>query len=427
MRKILLLLLVLTLLVTACGPRPTEPVVEPPPTEPVVEPPPPDEPTAPPPPEEPVSLRVTFAWPTFIDPAVGNDFSSSTALANLYDTLIFPNAEGGVDPWLAESWDVSDDGLTYTFNLRQGVEFHDGTELTASDVAYSYNRFQTVGEGFAYLVSGAEVSVVGDYTVEFTLPAPSGLFVPSLVRLYILNEDLVRTNTLEEGPYGAEGDYGKEWLLTHDAGSGPYQAVEFPLEEFLLMEKFDGWWNAMAFHPNAPDQVKFIATTETATVRALMENGELEITDQWQTIEALEALDAMETVKTIAFPGMTSFYYMMNTRKPPLDDVHCRRAISYAFDYDQAVALEWPGTLQMIGPVPQTVGGHNPNVTVYERDLDKAQDELAQCQYAATVDDFPIEVVWIAEVPAEEKWALLFQANMADLGIQQWRSSPTPG
>ncbi len=367
---------------------------------------------------EPGSLRVTFSWPTFIDPAVGSDFSSSTSLANIYDTLIFPNKDAGVDPWLAESWDVSDDGLTYTFNLRKGVSFHDGSELLASDVAYSFNRLQTIGEGYAYLISGVEsVTAVDDYTVEFKLERPSGLFVPSLVRLYILNEDLVRQNTASEGPYDEEGDYGKEWLLTHDAGSGPYRVVEFPLEEYLLMEKFNNWWNAATFNPNAPGQARFIATTETATVRALMDDRELEITDQWQTVEALEALDAMEGIDITAFSTMTSFYYMMNTRKPPLDDIHCRRAISWAFDYDQAVALEWLGTQQMVGPVPHTVGGHNPNVLVYERDLDKANEELAQCQYAADIQDYPVEVVWIAEVPAEEKWALLFQANMADIGI----------
>ena len=415
---ILSLLVVMAMVLPSCAaPTPAPP----PPAEATPTSPPPEAtptPPPPPPPPEKRALRVTFSWPTFIDPAVGNDFSSSTSLANIYDTLIFPNAEGGVDPWLAESWDVSGDGLTYTFHLREGVKFHDGSELLASDVVYSFERLQTIGEGYAYLLTGVEsVAAVDDYTVEFTLERPSGLFLPSLVRLYVANEDLVRENTLAEGPYGDEGDYGKEWLLTHDASSGPYVVVEFPLEEYLLMEKFEDWWNAGMFDPNAPDQGRFIATTETATVRALMDGGELEITDQWQTIEALEALEAMEGVSTRAFPTMTSFYYMMNTRKPPLDDVHCRRALAWAFDYDQAVALEWPGTLQMVGPVPQTVGGHNPDVLAYERDLDKAAEELAQCQYGADIADYPVEVMWIAEVPAEEKWALLFQANMADIGV----------
>ncbi|MCA9906869.1 MAG: ABC transporter substrate-binding protein, partial [Anaerolineae bacterium] len=226
--------------------------------------------------DEVSKLRVTFSWPTFIDPAVGNDFSSSTSLVNLYDTLVFPNKDGGIDPWVAESWAVSDDGLTYTFNLRQGVMFHDGTELLASDVVYSFNRMKEIGEGFAYLLPNAAVEATGDYTVAFTLEQPSGLFLPSLVRLYIVNEDLVRANTEAEGTYGENGDYGKDWLLTHDAGSGPYQVVEFPLAEYLLMSKFDGWWNAENFNPNAADEVRFIGTTETATVRSLMADGELE-------------------------------------------------------------------------------------------------------------------------------------------------------
>ena len=362
-------------------------------------------------------LRVTFSWPTFIDPAVGNDFSSSTSIVNIYDSLIFPNAEGGIDPWLAESWEVSEDGTQYTFNLRQGVLFHDGSELLAGDVVYSYNRFKEIGEGFAYLIADAEVEAVDDYTVQFTLAQPSGLFLPSLIRLYIVNEDLVRANYGDEDTYGENADYGKDWLLTNDAGSGPYLVSEFPLAEFLQMERFDDWWNAENFAANAPQEVRFIATTETATVRALMEDGELEITDQWQTIEALEALDNMDGVTVSAFTTMTSFYYMMNNTLPPLDDVHCRRAVAYAFDYEQAVALEWPGTQQMVGPVPQTVGGHNPDVTVFSRDLDAAQEELAQCAYGDSIGDYPIDVVWIAEVPAEEKWALLFQANMAEIGI----------
>ena len=363
------------------------------------------------------ALRVTFSWPTFIDPAVGSDFSSSHAMANIYDALVFPNADGSVDPWLAESWEISDDGMTYTLSLREGVMFHDGSEMVASDVVYSYDRMIAVGEGYGYLLGEAEVTAVDDYTVEFVLSQPSGIFLSSLVRLYVVNEDLVVENTLEEGSFGDNGDYGTEFLLTNDAGTGPYQVDEFRVAEELVMTKFNDWWNAENFNENAPDEVRFIGTTETATVRALIADGELEISDQWQTVQAFEALDEMDGIDIITFPGMTEFYYMMNTRLAPLDDVHCRRAISYAFDYEQAVALEWPGTQQSVGPVPQTVGGHNPDVTVYTRDLDKAMEELAQCEYGDSIGDYPIDVVWIAEVPAEEKWALLFQANMLDIGL----------
>jgi peptide/nickel transport system substrate-binding protein len=420
MKKVLLFLFVMIFVLAACGGDEEEPTAEPAPPAEEEAPPPPEEEEAPPPEEEVMeekrALRATFSWPTFIDPAVGDDFSSSTALTNLYDSLVFPTIGGGYEPWLAESIEVSDDGTVWTFNLRQGVKFHDGSEVLASDVVYSFNRINDIGEGFAYLMAGTDsAEALDDYTVQFTLAEPTGLFLANMVRLYILNEDLVRENTAAEGPYGADGDYGKEWLLTHDAGSGPYTVVDFPLEEFLLMEKHEDWWGD--FVANAPNEVRFIATTESATIRSLMANQDLEISDQWQTVEALEALDEIDGVSVAAFPTINEFYFMINTRIAPTDDVHCRRAMAYAYDYDTAVSLEWEGTNQSQGPAPATTSGHNPDVFTFERDLDKAMEELAQCQYADSLDDYPVEFHWVSEVPAEEKFALLFQANMADIGM----------
>jgi len=412
------LLVVVALMLPGCGtptaaPPPEEATTAPPP-EATAAPPPPEATT--PPPEKRV-FRATFAWPTYIDPAVGSDFSSTSSLVNLYDSLVFPNTEGGVDPHVAESWDVSSDGLTWTFHLKEGVKFHNGSELTASDVAFSMNRMLEIGEGLAYVFLGTvdSVAAVDDYTVEFTLAKPSGLFLISLIRLYILDEQEVMENIVTPGPYGDKGDYCKEYLLTHDAGSGPYMVKEFPLEEYLLMDKYDDWFGE--FDENAPDEVRFIATTESATVRTMMSRQELEITDQWQTVEALEALDELEGVDIVAFPVLTEFYYMVHTQKPPTDDVHFRRAMAYAFDYEAAVGLEWPGTQQSQGPVPAICAGHNPDVFVFERDLDKAREELALSAYADQLDQYPVEVHWCTEVSAEEKFALLFQANMADVGI----------
>ena len=363
-------------------------------------------------------LRVTFSWPNRIDPAVGNDYASSSSLLNLYDSLVFPNAKGGVDPWLATSWDISSDGLTWTFHLVKGAKFHDGNPVKASDVVYSYNRLKTIGQGFGYLVTAnvADVKSPDDSTVVFTLVKPSALFLPSLVRLYVAEEALVKKNAKAQGPYGDNGDYGTEWLQTHDAGSGPYMVKEFPLEQYLLMSKNMDWWGK--FNANAPDEVRFIGTTEAVTIRTLMQNKQLEITDQWQSFEAYQALEKMNGVKIAPLPSMTSFYYMVNTKKPPTDDVHCRKAMSYAFDYDAAIGLEWPGTKQMVGPVGAALAGHDPTVLVYKRDLDKAKQELAQCKYAKQLDQNPIILQWVSEVPDEEKFALLFQSNMADIGMK---------
>jgi len=194
----LVLLTALSLLLASCGPTTTTaPTEEQAPAEAAA----PAAPAAEQPPARRV-LRITFSWPNRIDPAVGNDYASSTSLANLYDTLVFPNAKGLVDPWLAESWEISDDGLTYTFHLRSGVKFHDGTPLKASDVVYSFNRLREIGEGYAYLVTPdvENVTAVDDATVEFKLKRATALFLPSLVRLYVLNEALVKQNTKAEGP-----------------------------------------------------------------------------------------------------------------------------------------------------------------------------------------------------------------------------------
>jgi peptide/nickel transport system substrate-binding protein len=361
-------------------------------------------------------LRMSGADLIVIDPSRALDYNSSTATAHLYDTLVFPNKDAGSDPWLAESWDVSSDNLTYTFHLRKGVLFHDGSELLASDVVYSYTRFSTIGQGYFYILPKIDsVKAIDDYTVEFKLAKPSGLFIPSLIRLWILNEDLLSQNYKPDGQYGTAGDYGMEWLTTNDAGSGPYAVREFPLEQYLLMEKNTNWWGEM--RSDAPDLFKILTTSEAITVRNLFADKELEISDMWQSLENYQALDAIEGVDIKVSPSVLAFYYMINVTKAPFDDIHCRKAAAYGFDYEQLLTLEWPGTQLMIGSVPRSLGGWDPNAFTYTYDLTKANDELAQCKYANELDKYPITVNWPDAAAFEEKFALLFQANMAALGM----------
>ena len=363
-------------------------------------------------------LRVTFAWPTYIDPAVGSDFSSSSSFVNLYDTLVYPTADGQVVPHLAERWEASQDGLTWTFYLRKGVKFHDGSELTAEDVVFSMDRLITIGEGYGYLFAGrvSRSEAVDRYTVRFHMSAPYGPFLTTLVKLYVLNADQVMANIKAGGPYGRFGDYGKEYLLTHDCGSGPYKVKEARLEEYLLMERFDDYWGE--FVANAPQEVKFIGTTEAITVRTMMSRRELEISDQWQSLEALRSLDNIEGIDIATMYLGTMFYFMVHTKKAPTDDVHFRRAMAWAFDYDKVTKDLFPGSRMAQGPVAPGFPGHDPEFTKYTRNLEKARAELARSKYAGRLADFPVQLHWIAEVPDEEKAALLFLSNMNDIGIK---------
>ncbi|MDW7739636.1 MAG: ABC transporter substrate-binding protein [Bacillota bacterium] len=406
LRRQLLALLIVLLLISAfsfgCGP--SEPVVEP------------DEETPEPSVEGPVYLRKTFSWPTYIDPAIGSDFSSSTAMTNLYDTLIYPKSDGSFDPHLARDWEVSEDNLTYRFFLNEGVMFHDGSELTAEDVKFSFDRLVAIGEGFAYIFGGRveSVEVIDDYTVDFHLPVPFGPFLTTLTRLYIVNKDLVMDN-LQEGPYGDFGDYGKEFLNTNDAGSGAYKVKEFDVATTLVLEKFDDYFAFI--DPMAPDIFELIGTTEAATVRTGMMRREIEISDQWQTLEAFNSLEATDGVEIARWPDGGQLYLMMNTQNPPLDDIHVRRALSWAFNYDALVQNIYPGTEQAKGPVSSVLPGWNPNVMQYSYDLEKAEQELALSKYAGQFDQYPIEYAWTAEVADLEKIALMTQAEAQKIGL----------
>ncbi|MDE0608743.1 MAG: ABC transporter substrate-binding protein [Anaerolineaceae bacterium] len=366
-------------------------------------------------------LRANFAWPTYIDPHVGSDFSSSISITNIYDTLIFPDPAGGsttAEPWVAQSWDISDDGLTYTFHLRSDVLFHDGSEVQAGDIVYSYNRLKTLGEGFSYLLPEATVTAQDDFTVQFTLNNPDPLFTLRLSRFYFVNEELVRANyDMDSGLYGEHGDYGKEWLLTNDAGSGPYQVVEMSLAESLRMERFADYWNQEAFRENAADEVTFIGTTAASTIRSLLLNGDLEISDPWQSLDSLQEFNSFDGIHIDTTSMGSSLYFMLNNTLPPFDDVNCRRASALAIDYDTVASLEWQGTRRMIGILSQSTPGHNPDVFTPVRDLDAARAALSACQYADNIADYPIDVVWVTAVPDEEKFALLYQSNMAEIGM----------
>ena len=133
-----------------------------------------------------------------------------------------PTVDGGVEPWVATEWSISEDGLTWTFKIRDDITFHSGNPLTAEDVAYTMNRMLTLGEGFGYLFTETveEAVAVDDTTVEFRCKEANGTLLSALVRLYIVDSELVQSE-YADGDYGDHGDYGKAFLLENDAGQRP--------------------------------------------------------------------------------------------------------------------------------------------------------------------------------------------------------------
>lgn len=368
--------------------------------------------------EQPKLVRFMLANTPNLDPAVGSDEASSASFCNLYDTLVFPEPGGTVSNLLATAYRVSPDGLVWEFDLRQGVKFHSGNELTAEDVAFSMNRLIEVGEGFGYLFKDkvASAEAASKYTVKFTLKEPFGPFLATLVRLYVVEKQAVVANEVAGGAYGANGDYGKAWLQSHDAGSGAYMVTDFQQDQYLLASRFNDYWGG--FDANNPDQFKLLSSSDPVTVKTMMSRRELEITGPYEPMENYTAMDAIDGVDVPLFAVGSLMSLTLNNQKAPTDDIHFRKAVAWAIDYATMVSQIYPGSTKANSVVSCVVAGYNANASSFKQDKEKALAELKQSKYYSQLDKYPLDVAWIAETPDREKLALLIQANLTDIGIK---------
>ncbi len=362
-------------------------------------------------------IRFGRDWPTYYDPGVGSSYTCQVAHANIYDPLVFPNIDGTVKPHVATEWSASDDGLTYTFKIRQDIKFHSGNLLKASDVAFSMNRLLTIGEGFSHLYHGVikDCHAPDDETVIMELNYTFGPFVSSLVRFYVVEEALVMDHIDKSvDTYGEYGDYGKTWMLTHDAGSGPYKTKEFKLEEYLIGEQFEDYF--LGWEENAPKYFMLSNMNDPVAQRTAFANKELEISGDSLPQETYAELENMGGI--IARKAASGGWNMsLNTKQAPTDCVYFRKALAYAFDYDTLTKTILPGSVPATGPVASVLFGKNHDLPGYNYDLEKAREMLSKSKYADDPDKWFVSMAWCAEVPEQEKMSLMFQASLKELGI----------
>ncbi len=351
-----------------------------------------------------------------LDPAKASDYADTILMFNVYDTLVIPRQGGpGHVPHLAESWEG--EGTSYTFKIRDDVKFQSGNTLTAEDVVFSFDRMQAIGQGLSFLfVSVDSVEVVDGNSVKFNLTEPYAPFISSLVRLPIVDKQLVMDN-LGEGE-GEMGDWGQAFLSSNAASTGAYLVESHNPQEETVMKKNPNYF--LGVGENAPDTVRLRYGLEPATIRTLMAQGEHDITSQWLPPEVMSALVG-EGNQFLTEGGTGAFYFKLNTQKAPLDDVNCRSALANAFDYESVLKLiaitdEVSSGTGSTGAIPVGMYGSNPVGNERQRDLDAAKQNLADCSYDPA--EFEIEITWIAEVPLEERLALLFQANLSEIGIK---------
>lgn len=355
-----------------------------------------------------------------IDPQRGTDYTETYAMVNIYDTLVFPNSAGDMEPKLAENWKASPDGLTHTFTLKKGVKFHDGSELTAEDVVFTMNRSLSLKEGYSWLWADiiGKVSADGSHKVIFSLKKPFAPFVSTLAWLYVVNKDAILAHK-EAGDHGEFGDYGAKWLsvaTNEDAGSGPYKLKSWDRGRAIVFERFADYFQGWPKGEKSLDEVHSLFIPENATVRTMLRKGELTMVEHWRTYDDYQEMDKYPNAHVISFISPELLSFKMNTKKKPTDDIHIRRALAWAMDYDAVLNILEPGSAVAKGPIPQTIPGHNPRLFRYSMNLDKAGEELKKSKYYPDIP--PIEVVLPAGLENRRKMALRFQQNLATLGVK---------
>lgn len=357
-----------------------------------------------------VTMNVVQIFGT-IDPAKVTDYTEYMAAANLYDGLVTVDETGAVVPLLAESWEVSDDATEFTFTLKEGATFHDGSPVTAEDVVYSVQRLLTIDQGPSYLVREVlptdGVEALDGRTVRFTLSSVFSPFLTTVPLMWVVNADLVRENEVD-------GDWGQDFLTDDEAGAGPYRLASWTRGSEMRVTRFEDWHGGWT--DQAIDEVRWVVTSDEATVRSLAAGGDLQMTSQYQSNETYAALEGRDDFRVVREPTATGFTLKLNTQVPPTDDVHIRRAIACGMDYETIQQVIFPME-PMPGPLPPSFGDFVlPTVEAPTFDLECAQEEIAQSKYAGS-GPIPITHAYVAGTAFEEEIALLFQATFEPLGF----------
>ncbi|MFM9107384.1 MAG: ABC transporter substrate-binding protein [Chloroflexota bacterium] len=311
---------------------------------------------------------------------------------------------------LAREWSVSEDGASYTFALHPDVRFHSGDPLTAQTVKDAYARVLGIGRSISGVLSRfvqdpEQIVVVDDATVRFDLGRPQPLFLPALASAFgtwIVNPRHVAEHRTDEDPWA------HEWYRENIDGSGPWRLREFSLDEVIILERNPDYrepWDDGQF-----EEVVLRFVPEVTVRQQLIEQGEIDATTNNLTPEMLDGLSRNPGLDVFTYESTLASWVSMNAVRLSKE---ARIGFSWAFPYDDVVDGAYKGLLKRSGPVPTTLRGYDPGEFLYQTDLGRAKEALAQAGHA---EGETFEYVIEAGNPIEEVVALLFQANLQAIG-----------
>jgi peptide/nickel transport system substrate-binding protein len=345
-----------------------------------------------------------------MDPHLIYDVTTENLRLNLYDHLYrYLDNPPKIHPWLAESYSVSEDGRKWTFNLRKGAKFHNGDEVTAEAVKYSMERLLALGKGssglFKPVVDPSGINIKSRYTIEFNLREPYAPFLSIMPTFCIVNPKVLQ---------GKPGTWGSEWLAQNDAGSGSYVLESYSPGTGWKARRFKEHW--MGWKDKYVEEIEFRTVHETASRVMSLIKGDISGCDGYLPADQIEKLERDPNIKVYEEQSMRISVIRMHNQRPPFNDVHVRRAISYAFDYDSFIKDVLKGRVaRNFGPIPNNMWGAPQDLKGYTFDLKKAKEEL---QKARVKIDRPLIINPMTGYAQTDDIALVLQAGLQQLGIK---------
>jgi peptide/nickel transport system substrate-binding protein len=369
----------------------------------------------------------TLVWalpaePDTLDPQKTAAGVSDAVNVMIGASLVMLAPDGSYVPYLAESWEISDDGLVWEFKLKENILFHDGTPLTAEDFVWTFERAMnpdTASPVSATLLQPvASLEAVDDYTLRITLAEPFFPFLNNLASQgYLMPLSQAAVEQWGE-------DYGR-----HPVGVGPYRFKEWQTGNKIVLERnpdFD--WAPEYAHqgPRYVENVEFRIIPEYATIVAGLEAGEVDFAEvEPKDLEHLEATGQMEIYAELQ-QGLRP-YVSINTAQPPFDDLRVRQAFNLAVDRDALIrVVELGNAVPQYGPLSPSQTGYWEGVEYigYGYDLEKAKGLMAEAGYTPGSDGIlekdgePLSLV--LKTLAIESWvknAQILQEQYKALGV----------
>jgi peptide/nickel transport system substrate-binding protein len=371
--------------------------------------------------------------PTSLDPADHRDRNSETVIRNMFDGLVTRDTTSGVHLELAEEMNWVDD-VTLDVKIREGVTFHNGEELTADDVVFTFERI--INENAieypeahtsprkGLIAPLASIEKVDDYSVRMNF---NGVWPPAMQLL--VHQQILPKDYLEE--------VGTEGFIAHPIGSGPFMFVEGQLDDQIVMERFaDYWGGAPDLEPVGPacvERVIFRVIPEASTRAAALLAGEVDVIQNVPS-ELIDTLDQTPGIDVKTAPGTEPIWIQLNVSDPLFADVTVRQALNYAIDKELLIEAIYGGrAVPLPGPLSPFNNFVNEDLEPYPYDPELAASMLEEAGWSDTNGDgildkdgqpfaFTLDTIEVWRAQAEAL-SSMFREIGIDAGVRFWEYS----